>query len=150
MPGSRVPLAALAVGAGLVVVAAGLSTTLAAAAGSGPLAPGSFGTGTAVIKGCSPDPITLDQIRTGFTSVDQPKYEVRSVRFASVPATCVGLKFRLTVLNNTGSYEQLAGLSGTVPAAGNSVTFSAGTGPDLNSLNVSNNQLVLAVVVYSG
>lgn len=139
MPLALAAIVVLAIGAGV-----------ASAASFGGVSPAQIGVGTAEITPCSSAAIRVDQPRTAFTTVGGARYEVRSVRFQTVPNACVGLKYKLTALDNTSSHDQLATIEGVVPAAGGTVTFPVGAGPNLNSINVADNKLRFAVVVYSG
>lgn len=113
-----------------------------------------FATFTAALGGasndaiatCSDTAITIDNVRTAYSN-SPSQYEVRSVRFATVPAACVGKQYSLTILDYKSPYASLATKTGTVPASGSTVSFAAGNGANVNSINNTTEEIGIALAV---
>lgn len=132
-------LACIAVGS---VVAFAASFGLLSAAGSG--------TTAAAVEPCSTDNPTVDT-RVGFHSASS-RYEVKSVLYSGTHANCQSLPYYFTFADNSGpaTYTDLGSLSGASFPSGALATlsFTDGSGPDVNSINSVNSQgrTVLVIV----
>lgn len=108
-----------------------------------------FGAADGSISRCNNGNVVLDQVRTAYVSSPNPRYELRSVRFATVPSGCAGLKYTMKVLDYTSPYTELATLSGTVPASGTTVSWASNDGANLNAISSVNSQITITLVVHA-
>ena len=106
-----------------------------------------IGTSSVSLAGCDATLDTIGTLRTAYRTTGD-RYEIASVAVNSVPTRC-RRAFRLTVVDNVTDGAALTDgvLTGTFSANNNTVTFTSGTGPQIQDLNNTNDQARVVVVV---
>lgn len=118
---------------------------IASAATLGSLMISTFGTSQASIGTCNASAIATS-VTTRYVSPS--RYEIASVGLTGIPAACYAQRYQVTVADNTGSYPSLNSLVGTLPnAATTSLTYPSGSGPNINSINNTNSQVKIVLLI---
>lgn len=121
------------------------SVAVADAASLGTISAQTLGTSANTFTGCSG---ISSAIRTRFVAAT--RYEIASVILTGVPTACQSKSYNLTIADGDASGTSLGQLTGTTSAGGTTtISFTSGTGPLLNSINNTNSNVKVVVVIAS-